>query len=100
VAITLNAWCFEGTYRRSLCRAFMDGYATERPLAPVEKGALFSHALFGAVRYAASRIRDFHLSPLPPERLFKKDFRTYLARTEALARMGQKGFADLLQLDR
>jgi len=41
----------------------------ERPLSEVERGAFHEAALFGAVRYTASRIRDFHLSELPAERL-------------------------------
>jgi homoserine kinase type II len=99
VVITLNAWCFDtGVYQPELCRAFIRGYVDSRPLAAVERQNLFGHALFGAVRYTASRIRDFHLSPLPPDKLFKKDFRTYLARSRELKRMGPEGFRALLGL--
>jgi homoserine kinase type II len=71
------------------------GYQEARPLNDVERESLFGHALFGAVRFTASRIRDYHLSPLPPERLVRKDFRTYLARTRALLEMGPRGFRAL-----
>ncbi|XXF75960.1 homoserine kinase [Myxococcaceae bacterium GXIMD 01537] len=98
VAITLNAWCFDGGYRPELCRAFGRGYQGARTLAPVERENLFGHTLFGAVRFTASRIRDFHLSPLPPERLVRKDFRTYLARTRALRAMGPEGLRALTGL--
>jgi homoserine kinase type II len=99
VAITLNAWCFDnGAYLPELCRTFIRGYQDARPLAAVERENLFGHALFGAVRYTASRIRDFHLSPLPPEQLTRKDFRTYLARARALDAMGPAGFRALLGL--
>jgi homoserine kinase type II len=98
VAITLNAWCFDGQYRPELCRAFIRGYQESRPLLPVERESLFGHALFGSVRYTASRIRDFHLSPLPPEQLTRKDFRTYLARARALDAMGPGGLRELLGL--
>jgi homoserine kinase type II len=98
IAITLNAWCFDGAYRPELCRAFFRGYQEARPLAQAERENLFGHALFGAVRYTASRIRDFHLSPLPPEQLTRKDFRTYLARARALDEMGPAGFLKLLGL--
>jgi homoserine kinase type II len=98
VAITLNAWCFDGGYRPELCQAFIRGYQDTRPLVPVERENLLGHALFGAVRYTASRIRDFHLSPLPPEQLTRKDFRTYLARARALEAMGPAGFRALLGL--
>jgi homoserine kinase type II len=96
IAITLNAWCFEGAYQPALCGALLRGYQDVRKLSQGERGRLYQQALFGAVRYTASRIRDFHLSPLPPERLFRKDFRTYLARVRALGAMGPAGFDDLL----
>jgi len=99
VAITLNAWCFEGAdYREALCRAFVGGYLEQRSLSASERENLYGHALFGAVRYTASRIRDFHLSPLPPEQLAPKDFRTYLARVQRLERLGPEGFQALLGL--
>jgi homoserine kinase type II len=98
VAITLNAWCFEGTYQPELCRALLRGYQVERALVPVERENLFGHALFGAVRYTASRIRDFHLSGLPPEKLAPKDFRTYLARARALVELGPEGLSALVGL--
>jgi len=96
VAITMNAWCFDGAYQPALCRALLRGYQDVRPLSADERARLHQQALFGAVRYTASRIRDFHLSPLPPERLFRKDFRTYLARVRALDAMGPAGFEELV----
>ncbi len=96
VAITLNAWCFQGGYQEPLCRAFARGYLFERPMDEPERAALFDAALFGAVRYTASRIRDFHLSKLPPDKLAKKDYRTYLARVRALEEMGPEGFGRLV----
>ena len=96
VAITLNAWCFDGSYRPELCRALLSGYQGGRKIAGGEAEALYFQALFGAVRYCASRIRDFHLSPLPPERLARKDYRTYLARARQLHQMQPAGFRQLL----
>ncbi|NMO17008.1 homoserine kinase [Pyxidicoccus fallax] len=99
VAITLNAWCFEGgEYLPELCRAFVRGYQDVRPLSPVERANLFGHALYGAVRFTASRIRDYHLSPLPADKLVKKDYRTYLGRARRLSAMGPEGLASLLGL--
>lgn len=95
VAITLNAWCFEGTYQTALCQAFLRGYQDARPLAEVERAALYGHALYGAVRFTASRIRDYHLSPLGADKLAPKDFRTYLARARALGEMGPDGLRAL-----
>ncbi len=98
LAITLNAWCFDREYDPSLCRALLSGYQAERPLQPNERKGLHLHALFGACRYTLSRIRDFHLSPLPPERLVRKDFRTYLARVQALQALGPLRFGELVGL--
>ena len=99
VAITLNAWCFDaGAYRPELCRALLRGYQVERVLVPAEREALHGHALFGAVRFTASRIRDFHLSGLPPDKLAPKDFRTYLARARTLSRLGPEGLRALVGL--
>lgn len=99
LAITLNAWCFDREYSPPLCRALVSGYQRERALAPGEIEALHAHAIFGAVRFTASRIRDFHLSPLPPERLTRKDYRTYLARVHCLIEIGPSDFKRLLGLD-
>jgi homoserine kinase type II len=97
VAITLNEWCFDsGRYRPELCQGLLRGYQVQRTLLPAERESLFGHALFGSVRYTASRIRDFHLSPLPPDKLFRKDFRTYLARARALDQMGSEGLRALV----
>jgi homoserine kinase type II len=98
LAIALNAWCFDRSYEAGLARAIVRGYRVERELAGAEQAALYDCALFGAIRYTASRIRDFHLSELPPERLQRKDFRTYLARAFALSQMGRAAFSRLVGL--
>ncbi len=94
VAITLNAWCFEDGYRWPLAQSLLRGYEEERVLNALERQGLYFAALFGAVRYTTSRIRDFHLSKLPADRLFKKDYRTYLHRTRALRALGPTAFAE------
>jgi homoserine kinase type II len=96
VAVTLNAWCFEGGYRTEWVRALMRGYVCERPLGPESLLALHRHARYGAVRFTASRIRDFHLSGMSADQLAPKDWRTYLARVRALEQMGEGGFRQLL----
>jgi homoserine kinase type II len=99
LAIAMNAWCFDERYRPELCRAVVRGYQTQRPLFPIEKDGLFFQALFGAVRYSVSRIRDFHLSTLPSDRLARKDYRTYLARARELHRMRGAGFNAMIHLE-
>lgn len=99
LAIALNAWCFDEVYQPPLCRALVRGYRTQRPLEPQELDALYSHAIFGAVRFTASRVRDFHLSPLPADRLTRKDYRTYLARVRCLIEIGASDFKRLVGVD-
>jgi homoserine kinase type II len=96
VAITLDAWCFDGEFQQPLARAFVEGYESVRPLTAEEWDALHGAALCGAIRFTTSRIRDFHLSMLPPDRLAKKDYRTWLARVNALRSMGKDRFREWL----
>ena len=99
LAIALNAWCFDGgKYIGDLCRALIAGYEDARTLSRSEVDAFFRAALFGAVRYTASRLRDFHLSGVPADRLAPKDYRTYLARVRELGSLGESRFRGLVGL--
>jgi homoserine kinase type II len=101
LAIALNAWCFDsGQYLPDLSRVLVAGYEEERKLEASELDGLYRASVFGAVRYTASRIRDFHLSGVPAERLAPKDFRTYLARVRALRAIGPTGFRALVGLEK
>ena len=99
LAITLDAWCFDaGAWRPELAQALLRGYGQEHPLPEQMRRALYAHARFAAVRFATSRIRDYYLSPLPPDRLVRKDWRTWLARARTLQSMGEEGFRQLVGL--
>lgn len=99
LAITLNAWCFDGgRYLADLSRLLVAGYEDERRLDEREVAALYRAALFGAVRYTSSRLRDFHLSGVPADKLAPKDYRTYLARVRELMSLGESGFRELVGL--
>jgi homoserine kinase type II len=95
-AIVLLAWCFrDGAFDRPLVRALLAGYGATRPLREEERRGLYAEARFAALRYTVSRIRDFELSPLPPERLAPKSFRDFLSRLEVLRALGPARFLDL-----
>lgn len=96
LAIALNAWAFRGDYDWRLARALVRGYEEVRRLEPSERNGVHAALLFGAIRFCASRIRDFHLSPLSPERLLRKDYRTYLARVRALGSLDPRRLAERL----
>jgi homoserine kinase type II len=66
VAITVCAWAF----RRAddamalvpdVAAALVAGYQRERPLTPSERRGLFVELRIAAIRFAASRLRDFGL---------------------------------------
>ncbi len=96
LAIVLLAWCFrDGAFDRPLVRALLAGYAAIRPLREEERRGLYAEARFAALRYTVSRIRDFELSPLPPERLERKSYRDFLSRLEVLTALGPAPFLEL-----
>ncbi len=98
LAIALNAWTFSaaGRFEAPLATALVAGYQSLRPLFPEERDALWPLARAAAARYTASRLADFHLSDLPPERLLRKDWRRYRDRLHALRAMGPAGFSELV----
>ena len=101
LATTLVSWCFDaaGAFVWADMAAMAAGYAAVRPLAPAERApGLWLWSRFVAWRYTVSRLTDFHLSPLPPERLVRKDFRRYLARLRALRAIDAEELARRLAL--
>lgn len=99
LAITLQSWCFDGNDDPSLARSIVRGYHRVRPIEPAEREGLWGQAVFGAVRFTTSRLRDIHLSKLPPERLSRKDFRMCEAWLTRLLAMGSDGLVRLAALD-
>lgn len=97
LAIALHVWAWTGeAFDPERARALMAAYTRRRELSPAEAGALFDAARFAAVRYTVSRIRDFHLSSLPADRLVHKDWRAFARRLAALERLGPGGLASLV----
>lgn len=98
LAITLLAFGFgeDGRFDAARLAAIAGGYVAERPPSERERAGLFAECRLAALRYTVSRIRDFELSALPPERLKRKDYRRWLARLDALEQLGADGFRALL----
>lgn len=94
LAIGLDANCFgeDGRFDVPRVRAFVEGYVSERPLSLPERRALWRWARFAALRFTCSRILDFHLSPLPPEQLARKDWRRFRDRLRETLALGEDGF--------
>ncbi|HEV8321612.1 MAG TPA: homoserine kinase [Myxococcota bacterium] len=91
------SWCFDaarGALAEADMAAMAAAYGAVRPLEPRERvPGLWLWSRFVAWRYTVSRLTDFHLSPLPPDRLRRKDFRRYLARLRALRALDANAWA-------
>lgn len=97
LAIALLVWCWgEDGVDAGRARSLLAAYQEARPLGTQERASLFDACRFAAVRYAVSRIRDFHCSELPPDRLVRKDWRVFQQRLEWLESHGSGPIADLL----
>lgn len=98
LAVALLACCYGDGFDPARMRPFAQGYLAERPLSRSEREALHPWARFAALRFTVSRIRDFHRSPLPPDRLKRKDWRRFRDRLQSLVDMGPQGLDRLLGL--
>ena len=96
VAVALLAWCWHDGFDWPRARALVAGYTSVRAFEPAEQRGLYVLARQAALRFTVTRIRDFHLRPVPASERVHKDFRDYLARLEALQALGAEGFAAAL----
>ncbi len=94
LAVTLLAWCFGDGFEPGLMRAMVEGYESVRALEDVERAALWNEARFCAVRFSITRITDYALRTQGAGVL--KDFRRFLARLDALEKMGDANFRALV----
>ncbi|HEY4223297.1 MAG TPA: homoserine kinase, partial [Myxococcota bacterium] len=99
IAVCVHAWCWrsdERAYDADRCQALVAGYQSVRPLSPTEKRGLFVEAVFAAVRFTASRVRDFEVPRAgAPERSYL-DYRDFAARLDAIEALGPKPFRRLV----
>lgn len=103
VAITVLAWCWRrerNEFDAPCARALLAGYQGVRKLAASERRGLFTEALLAAVRFTASRMRDFEVHKPGREHAARAflDYRDFLARLDALLALGPRGFAQMMGL--
>lgn len=106
LAITLCAWCFRRQdghmrLREDVAAALVDGYQGVRRLRPSERRGLFGELRLAAVRFAASRMRDFAL-PRPAGSVAERRFldpADFLERLDLLEGLGERGTARALALE-
>jgi homoserine kinase type II len=103
VAIALLAWCTRAERAGldpALCRPLIAGYQSVRRLAPSERRGFFVEAQLAAVRFTASRLRDFEMPRPSREKAARThlDYRAFLARLDALQALGERAFLGLMGL--
>ena len=80
LAVCINDWCWTGAPRLDLAAAIVTGYQAVRPLTEADREALPYEIRAAAARFTITRITDVYLARVTnPE----KDFRAFLARSEA-----------------
>jgi homoserine kinase type II len=96
LAIVLCAWAFQRrgdamVFVDNVAAAIVDAYQRVRPLAPSERRGFFTELRLAALRFAASRLRDFETPRLAPhgERKYL-DYRDFLARLDLFEGHGER----------
>ena len=80
LAVCINDWCWAIDPRIELAAALVAGYQRVRPLTAADREALPIEIRAAAARFTLTRITDVYLAKVDnPE----KDFRAFLARSEA-----------------
>ncbi len=80
LAVCINDWCWTDEPRIDLAAALVAGYQQRRPLTSSDRDALPIEVRAAAARFTITRITDVYLARvMNPD----KDFRAFLARSEA-----------------
>ena len=80
LGVCINDWCWDNGPRIDLVKALVGGYRQVRELTPGDREALPIEVRAAAARFTVTRITDVYLARVDnPE----KDFRAFLARSEA-----------------
>lgn len=93
LVVTALSWCFGAALDEGLARAMGAGYAAARGLGREERERLFHDARVAALRFAITRITDYELAPAGRQ---YRDYRRFLARWDAIERLGPEGLGRLL----
>ncbi|HSO37550.1 MAG TPA: homoserine kinase [Labilithrix sp.] len=91
IAVTILSWSFRDTFDHAIGRAIVAGYREVRELEPAERDGLHAEAIFAALRFTITRITDDAI------RVGKK-WQRFVARREALERLGAAGLQKALGL--
>jgi homoserine kinase type II len=80
LAVCINDWCWDGSFRADTAAALLAGYQRVRALTDADRDALRIEVPAAAIRFTITRITDVYLAKVDnPD----KDFRAFLARCDA-----------------
>jgi homoserine kinase type II len=96
LAVAILALTYGDDFAWDDARALMDAYRAQRPLTRAEWLAFRAVAMQACVRFATTRIQDFHLRALAMKTKPKREFRRFLERLDALEALSDQEFAELL----
>jgi homoserine kinase type II len=94
--VAVLAWCVGDGLDLALARALVTAYASVRPLEHGEPLALHVLARAAALRFAATRITDYHLRAGGVGDRVIKDYRRFVARLDAVEAMSPPELAQAL----
>lgn len=84
LAVTILAWCFGDALAPSLARSLLEGYASVRPLEPIERENLRTELALAALRFTTTRITDYAMPRAGVGDRVIKDWRRFWSRLRAV----------------
>lgn len=91
IAVTILSWSYRDAFDFAVARAVVEGYREVRELEKSEREGLHAEAVFGALRFTVTRITDEAIR-------VGKRWQRFVARREALERLGAAGLQEALGL--
>ena len=96
LAVVFLAWCFGDRFVWENARALGSGYQSLRPLSEAEREGFRCVALAAAIRFATTRILDFHLRSDGVGERVMKDYRRFLARIDEIEALSAEQLSERL----
>jgi homoserine kinase type II len=91
VAVTVLSWAYSTEIVPEVARGICDGYRRVRDLEEAERDAMHDEAVLAALRFTITRITDDAIR-------VGKRWQRFVARREAVERLGVRGFREVLGL--
>ncbi|MGC4079429.1 MAG: phosphotransferase [Rubrivivax sp.] len=89
IAVTLLSWAYGSDLDPAIARAIVAGYEERRPLAAIERDALYDETRLATLRFTITRITDDAIR-------VGKRWQRFVERREAVERLGPAGLAEVV----